>query len=99
MPQSMITNVTTGGSTRIQAGPGSKPACPASPGFAPALAAWARAARVPPGTLGGPAGSGIAHGANRLPQRSHRGQHRRGLIPAVRHAVRAPRVLAPPVLV
>src|SRR6266849_3839037 len=38
-----------------------------------------------------------ARGPDRLAQRAHRGQHGRGLIAAVRHAVGAARVLAPPV--
>src|SRR6266568_8667962 len=38
-----------------------------------------------------------ARGPDRLAQRAHRGQHGRGLVAAVRHAVGAARVLAPPV--
>ena len=46
MPQSMITNVTAGGSVIIHRGPASNPARPASPCLAPAPAAW------PPETTG-----------------------------------------------
>src|SRR5215469_3474509 len=42
-------------------------------------------------------GSGCAYRAQGLPQRPHGGKHGRRLVTAVRHAVRAPRVLAAPV--
>ena len=40
MPQSMITNVTTGGSAIIHRGPASNPPCLAPPSSAPAGRAW-----------------------------------------------------------
>src|SRR2546430_840689 len=42
--------------------------------------------------------AGREHRADRLPERARRREDRRRLVPAVRHAVRAAVVVAPPVL-